>query len=325
MGLFLSLLRGSPGGNSGSMSRTSRDTESLARFSKQFNEFIFNLGDTRNAQFVEANFPEGNKLLKAGQVLLQRISGYQDSNEEIRAAISQPTPENEEAAWRKIGPSVLLLVECYQYAQNVERLIPDILDELCRQANYEDPAGTDRSRGLARLLADLMQNAFAFDSLKASIPAIQNDFSYYRRTLSRISKSQNVEIAKYAISHDASNKMSLFYAYHNPMVKAIVDSASQYAKESNNEAIVLDCLSALATGSFNTVKQSKADSAKSERLCVLVLVTCCVLYDWISTPGIGSPQSAINAKAVLDLISERSLVDSTPADKVLRANCRTLR
>ncbi|KAJ1664286.1 hypothetical protein EV178_004257 [Coemansia sp. RSA 1646] len=325
MGLFLSLLRGSPSGNSTGISRTSKDTEGSIRFSKQFNEFIFNLGDTRNAQFVEENFPDGNRLLKVGQVLLQSISGYQDSTEEIRTAISDPTPDNEEAAWRKIGPSVQLLVECYQYAQTVERMIPEVLDELCSQVDHEDNAATDRSRGLARLLADLMQNAFAFDSLKASIPAIQNDFSYYRRTLSRISKSQNADIAKFAISHDVSNKMSLFYAYHNPMVKAVVDSVSQYAKESDNERLVLDCLAALASGSYTTVKQNKADSAKSERLCVLVLVTCCVLYDWISASGVGSPQSAINAKAVLDLISQRSLVDSTPADKVLRANCRTIR
>ncbi|KAJ2842990.1 hypothetical protein GGI22_007365 [Coemansia erecta] len=179
-------------------------------------------------------------------------------------------------------------------------MIPEVLDELCSQADLEESATTDRSRGLARLLADLMQNAFAFDSLKA-------------------------EVAKFAISQAVSNKMSLFYAYHNPMVKAVVDSVSQYAKESDNETLVLDCLSALAGGSYNTIKQSRADSAKSERLCVLILVTCCVLYDWISTSGVGSPQSAINSKAVLDLISQRSLVDSTPADKVLRANCRTIR
>ncbi|KAJ2535205.1 hypothetical protein EV175_006943, partial [Coemansia sp. RSA 1933] len=81
-------------------------------------------------------------------------------------AISDATPENEEAAWRKIGPSAQLLVECYQYAQAVEQMIPEVLDELCNQADLEDSAVTDRSRGLARLLADLMQNAFAFDSLK---------------------------------------------------------------------------------------------------------------------------------------------------------------
>ncbi|KAJ1850069.1 hypothetical protein LPJ70_000036 [Coemansia sp. RSA 2708] len=324
MGSLLSLLRGGSGGHS-NLSRSSRETQASARFAKQFNEFIFNLGDARNAQYVEANFPEGNRILRVGHELLERVSAYQDGSNEVRTAISKPTPENEEAAWRKIGPSVALLRECYEFAQGVEKVIPDVLDELCNHAGDGDAGRAEKNRGLARLLADMMQNAFAFDALKASIPAIQNDFSYYRRTLSRISQSQDAQIARYSIPHDISNQMSLFYAYHNPMVKTVVDSATQFAKDSGNEQVVLDCLSALAAGSFSTVKNGRADSAKSERLCVLVLVTCCVLYDWISASGVGSAQSGIDVEAALSLISQRSLVDSTSADKVLRANCRTLR
>ncbi|KAJ2675193.1 hypothetical protein IWW42_001339 [Coemansia sp. RSA 1085] len=305
MGALLSLLRGSSGGHSGGLSRSSRETQASARFSKQFNEFISTLGDVRNSQHVDAHFPQGSRLVRVGHELLERVSAYQDGSNEVRMAISQPTPENEEAAWRKIGPSVMLLKECFELAQEIESMIPDLLDELCNHAIDGDPGRNHKNRGLARLLADIMQNAFAFDALKATI---QNDFSYYRRTLSRISKSQDAEIAGYTIPHDVSNQMSLFYAYYNPMVKTVVDSATQFAKDSGDEQAVLDCLSALATGSFNAVKQGRADSPKSERMCVLVLVTCCVLYDWVSLQGVGSPQSGIDAKAALDLISERTLL-----------------
>ncbi|KAJ1763217.1 hypothetical protein LPJ62_000537 [Coemansia sp. RSA 2167] len=325
MGSLLSLLRGGSGGHSGGLSRSSRETQASARFAKQFNEFIFNLGDVRNAQYVEENFPEGNRILRVGLELLERVSAYNDGSNEVRMAISQPTQENEEAAWRKVGPSVALLRECFEFAQSVEKVIPDVLEELSSHADDADPQRADRNRGLARLLADLMQNAFAFDALKASIPAIQNDFSYYRRTLSRSAQTQDADIARYIIPHDVSNQMSLFYAYHNPMVRTVIDSATKFAQESGNQQIVLDCLSALAAGSASTVKHARADSAKSERMCMLVLVTCCILYDWISPKGVSDAQSGIDAKAALDLVSERTLVDSTPADKVLRANCRTLR
>ncbi|KAJ2910493.1 hypothetical protein GGI21_000811 [Coemansia aciculifera] len=246
--------------------------------------------DSRNAQYVVDNFPEGDRILRAGQVLLQRIRGYQDGSNEVRMAISDPTLENEEAAWRKIGLSAVLLRECYEHSQSLDRIIPDILDELCSQVHDYDLGKTDRNRGLARLLADLMQSAFAFDSLKDTI-------------------------ASNVIPHDVSNQMSLFYAYHNPMVKTVVDSASQFAKDSRNEQLVLDCISALAAGSFNTVKQGKADGPESERLCVLVLATCCILYDWISPLGISSAQSSIDAKAVLEMVREHTLADDTPADK----------
>ncbi|KAJ2184817.1 hypothetical protein EV181_004179, partial [Coemansia sp. RSA 532] len=293
MGSLLSLLRGGSGGHSGGLSRSSRETQASARFAKQFNEFIFNLGDVRNAQYVEENFPEGNRILRVGLELLERVSAYNDGSNEVRMAISQPTQENEEAAWRKVGPSVALLRECFEFAQSVEKVIPDVLEELSSHADDADPQRADRNRGLARLLADLMQNAFAFDALKA-------------------------DIARYIIPHDVSNQMSLFYAYHNPMVRTVIDSATKFAQESGNQQIVLDCLSALAAGSASTVKHARADSAKSERMCMLVLVTCCILYDWISPKGVSDAQSGIDAKAALDLVSERTLVDSTPADKVAR-------
>ncbi|KAJ2158414.1 hypothetical protein GGF46_003794 [Coemansia sp. RSA 552] len=321
MGALLSLLRGAAGG----AARTSRETQTAARLSRQFEEFICNLGDERNSRFVETAFPEGSRVLRLGRELLGRVREYQDGSEEVRMAISQPTPANEETAWRKIGPSVALLRECFDYAQNIDSVVPGVLDELCHHATDDDPGRTDRNCGLARLLADLMEIALAFDALKAAIPAIQNDFSYYRRTLSRISKSQDAEIARYSIPHDVSNQMSLFYAYHNPLVKTVVDAAAQFAQSSGNEQAVLDCLSALAAGSLGAVKHGRAGSSQSEQLCVLVLVTSVVLYDGISPQGVSGAQSGIDAKAVTELVSGRPLVGTTAADAVLRANCRTLR
>ncbi|KAJ2795645.1 hypothetical protein H4R20_005808, partial [Coemansia guatemalensis] len=120
----------------------------------------------RNAQYVKETFPEGDMVLRTGYELLERVRRYEDGSNEVRTAISQPTPENEAAAWQKIGPSVALLKECFEFAQSVEGVIPQILNELCNHATDEDAGRSDKNRGLARLLADLMQNAFAFDVLK---------------------------------------------------------------------------------------------------------------------------------------------------------------
>ncbi|KAJ1943633.1 hypothetical protein GGF37_002559, partial [Kickxella alabastrina] len=166
MGSFFSMLRGSSGGHSTGAARNSRDAEPTARFSKQFTDFILNLGDLRNIEYIQENFPEGYNMLLTGHGLIQDIRDYQGGGEEIRVAISQPTEENEEAAWRKICPSAALLLKCFEYAQDIDRIIPTILEELCTQVSDQDLGKTDRNRGLARLLADLMQNAFTFDALK---------------------------------------------------------------------------------------------------------------------------------------------------------------
>ncbi|KAJ2601528.1 hypothetical protein H4R99_002967 [Coemansia sp. RSA 1722] len=256
--------------------------------------------DIRNVEYIQVNYPEGYNMLLVGHELIQSIRRYDGASDEIRTAISQPSSENEEAAWRKICPSAQLLRKCYEYAQSIDRIIPSILEELCSQVNENDLGRTDRNRGLARLLADLMQTAFTFDALKESI-------------------------ARSVIPQDVSNHMSLFYAYHNPMAKAVVDSASNFAKESHTEALVLNTVSTLAAGSFNTLKQSKADSSESEQLCVFVLVTCCVLYDWISADGINSPQSTIDIKAVTGVVSGYKLVESTSADNILQTNFKPRR
>ncbi|KAJ1963228.1 hypothetical protein GGI12_002181 [Dipsacomyces acuminosporus] len=325
------MLRGGPSGGSGATARASRDTDPSVRFSKQFNDFILDLGDEHNVQYEEEYFPEYASTLRHGSQLLARLRAYQDASNEIRAAISNPTADNEEAAWRKLAPSVLLLKDCFDNAKEMERFVPVILEQLCGQVSGQvsgDPnanTAANRNRGLARSFADMMQYAFDFDALKSSIPAIQNDFSYYRRTLSRMQKSQDAGVRSSVLSGDVSNHMSLFYAYHNPMVKTVVDSANSYVKESGTSQYVLECLSVLAAGSLNAVKQHKISSVENNKLCVQVLVTCCILYDWISPHGVNSAQSTIDAKAVLQLVRERPLVDSRPADEVLRFNCRTIR
>jgi hypothetical protein len=45
---------------------------------------------------------------------------------------------------------------------------------------------------LAKQFAELLQFVLAFDEQKLKNPSIQNDFSYYRRTLSRLKMNEIV-------------------------------------------------------------------------------------------------------------------------------------
>ncbi|KAJ1851010.1 hypothetical protein LPJ57_007943, partial [Coemansia sp. RSA 486] len=113
------MLRGGSSSHAGGSSRSSKDNEPAARFSKQFSDFILNLGDIRNVEYIQVNYPEGYNMLLVGHELIQSIRRYDGASDEIRTAISQPSSENEEAAWRKICPSAQLLRKCYEYAQSI--------------------------------------------------------------------------------------------------------------------------------------------------------------------------------------------------------------
>jgi hypothetical protein len=60
-------------------------------------------------------------------------------------------------------------------------------------------------------------------------PNIQNDFSYYRRTLSKL-KPGNEMLQQIVVKDELANKMSLFYAYPTPMLRCIIDAMTVFMK-----------------------------------------------------------------------------------------------
>jgi hypothetical protein len=66
-------------------------------------------------------------------------------------------------------------------------------------------------------------------------PSIQNDFSYYRRTVNRlrIANQENSIFTEnnVSISNEVANKMSLFYANATPMLKVLSDATSEFVKQ----------------------------------------------------------------------------------------------
>jgi len=58
---------------------------------------------------------------------------------------------------------------------------------------YGDPIkNLEEKQAVTKQFADLLHFILVFDDLKMNNSNIQNDFSYYRRTLSRIKMSDNV-------------------------------------------------------------------------------------------------------------------------------------
>lgn len=63
-------------------------------------------------------------------------------------------------------------------------------------------------------------------------PAIQNDFSYYRRTVSRQRLDYNNLTV---ISTELANRMSLFYAHPTPMLKVLSEATSKFVQDNAND------------------------------------------------------------------------------------------
>ena len=110
----------------------------------------------------------------------------------LTAAQAISSPNNEEAqqaAWAAVSKRVLLLKEFFLFSQELDTAVPLLLEALCA---HDPLRSLETKQALVKQLAELLQFVLAFDEQKLKNPSIQNDFSYYRRTLSRLKMNEIV-------------------------------------------------------------------------------------------------------------------------------------
>jgi len=112
----------------------------------------------------------------------------------------------------------VLLVYSYIY---IERVVPKILGQLC-SGNLSPTQHLETQQALVKQLAEILEFVLKFDEHKMKTPAIQNDFSYYRRTLTRASLAHQDNAEKdLVVGNELANRMSLFYAHATPMLRVL--------------------------------------------------------------------------------------------------------
>merc|ERR1712107_299169 len=96
------------------------------------------------------------------------------------------------------------------------------------------------------------------DDSKMTNPAIQNDFSFYRRTLNKMKMTDpNVTVP---IKDDLANKMSLFYAYPTPMMKCLSETTVSFVGTASiPRESVTDVFACMANACYSMVHLKKFD------------------------------------------------------------------
>lgn len=245
------------------------------------------------------------KALKPANGLLKSLRGYRGCGDEIRKAISSPTPETEQAAWQSLAPSVGKLKEFYEYSAVLEQNIPLLLTVLTKN---DVSSNLEKYQALTKLLADILHFVFAFDDLKMTNPNVQNDFSYYRRTLSRMKMGRGGgdggEGSGAILQDELANRMSLFYAYPTPMFRCVAEATATFVNKNSNVTQVSDCLSGIAGVCYNAVAKFRVTSAEDVAFCLRVMVASVVLFDHVHPAGAFVKGAPINVKATVRVVRE---------------------
>lgn len=198
------------------------------------------------------------------------------------------------------------LYQFYEYSRELEQAYPVLLTSLCL-TNADIPL-SQRS-ATVQLLARVFHFAFHFDELKMVTPAIQNDFSYYRRVLSRLRNSaasggkSKGSKKKSPVTEEIANQMSFHFAYPTPVMKVLISAAVQMTEASQ----LVPVLAEIA----NVAGQSAAAAAGEDNKLLLCLMTGCIIaIDHVSPAGAFHNKSPIRLKQCLQVLQNSPSTDS---------------
>lgn len=232
-------------------------------------------------------------IVKAGKSVLEQLASYRGCEAAIRQAITNPNPETERTALDQLLPCVDVLHEFFQFSKTLEDTLPVLFEPLCADTSVEE---IQTHQASCRILGEVFNFALRFDDLKMVNPAIQNDFSYYRRTLNRLKLAKQDSSTNIKVTGEVANRMSLFFAYPTPMMRVLIDVASKFMVSNSKGSKLVTGLGHLANF-FATylTEASGANQSPSENTTKIVayLTGTIVLYDQISTEGAFKKNSPI--------------------------------
>ncbi|KYR01262.1 FAM49 family protein [Tieghemostelium lacteum] len=232
-------------------------------------------------------------VLNRGPGIINSLLKYAGCNEFIRRAITNPGPETEDAAWEAVLPAVDQLQLFYDFSLELETCFPKLLVALCKN----DPKSSlSNQQALAKQLADIFDFVLKFDDAKMVNPAIQNDFSYYRRTLNRMKLTK--KDANIKIRDELANRMSLFFAYPTPMMKVLSETTVKFLSLDTTvpRDNVTTALATMANVCHDMVDKKKFASEEINMFCLRAMVGSIILYDHIHPQGAFVKKSSIFIK-----------------------------
>jgi len=279
-------------------------------------------GDDKNSEFVFVDFenaePNGaeekevyeatRQCLDKAPEILGSLEKYEGCEDLIKNAIQNPSPEAVEAAWEALLPHIDKLKEYYDYSLELEECFPRLLQTLCKNDPQQN-VGT--LQALTKQVGQVFDFVLRFDDLKMVNPAIQNDFSYYRRSRNQ-RRLQQAEMNS-NIQEEVTNRMSLFYAYPTPMMNSIKETIVRFLTKDEMEGPSLRQNVNTALAFIANICQRIVSKAMCSENFVIFCLRCMtasiILYDNLDAKGAFHKRSPILVRRCVSLLKERQATE----------------
>jgi len=263
-------------------------------------DFVVDFENVKPSEDEMSLYNQVDTVLSKSPAILDKLLKYSGCEEYIRKAITTPGPETEEAAWSAVLPAVDQLQEFFDYAMELETWFPRLLSALCKDTSGKN--SLQNQQALAKQLATIFDFVLRFDDAKMTNPAIQNDFSYYRRTLNRMKISKKEMNIK--IRDELANRMSLFFAYPTPMMKVISDSTTKFLSTdaSVSRDSVSSALATMANLCQSMVANKTFNNDATNMFCLRAMTGAVILFDHTDPIGAFHRKTPVNIKGVANTL-----------------------
>ncbi|XP_017135505.1 protein FAM49B isoform X2 [Drosophila miranda] len=157
-------------------------------------------------------------------------------------------------------------------------------------------------------------------------PAIQNDFSYYRRIVSRqrVDSTENM-----MVSTELANRMSLFYAHATPMLKVLSEATSKFVNDNaddvQNTTETLGTMAKVCLRMLENPKLLQQIEREDTKMLVLrVMVGLVILYDHVHPVGAFVRGAHVDVKGCVRLLQAQPAIKAEPLLNALRYTTKHL-
>lgn len=258
-------------------------------------------------------YSECKKILQQCQDMQDSIDSYQGAKDEIKCAMEATanTDESKEAirkAMIKVIPNAQLSQSWMQFAKSlsaflVKRLLPrlssPIIDNDTDKGNFSDDENDDdmnndddskeanndddnekiseltllTHQALVREFALILDFLLKFDQTKMMKPQIQNDFSFYKRTMSKQNEDYLSDL-EWPVSQEKVGFVSMFLAQSIVMMKEVAQNIGNNKKS-------LKCFAVFANACLDLLKENKfgKENNADTKLALRAMVSAFVIYD----------------------------------------------
>lgn len=238
-------------------------------------------------------YGEMQQLIEDGEALIQEISDYKGCGALQRQAMQQKTQEAELECFEALLISVNKVHSFYTFARRLEEGFPRLLSSVCT-VNQEGKETIADKQALAYQVGAIFNFVLRFDQLRMMTPDLSNDFSYYRRLLSKHSNHPDI-----VVDSDMCSGMGMFTAEHIPMLSSIQKAGLSVVQR--NEQVEL-ALALMANSCRSMIVSRSFSNPDTNLFCARAMTGAIVLYDLITTFGVFHKKSPVQVKNCIVLL-----------------------